>query len=188
MRMNKKSNAPLYLAFAGVIILALLVRTYVFNIRKIEGDSMAPNFKAGDIVFISLLSKKYHQGDVVIFNSPASNDVVLIKRIIATPHSKTFIDDYKIKINDEIFESKIKSKSINLLETIEGQSTRTYVTQWKLNALYCRYSEIIHTKSDEYVLFGDNRCSSSDSRVFGAVPAKSIVGKVIYSLNVSKLL
>lgn len=188
MRMNKKSNLPLYLAFAGVILIALIVRTYVFNIRKIEGDSMSPNLKEGDFVFVSMLSKEFTPGDVVIFNSPFSKDIVLIKRIIAGPHTKIFIDDYKVIANDKLLESEVLKKSINLLETMEGQPSKTYYTQWKLNSLYCRYSEIINSKADEYIMFGDNRCSSSDSRVFGAVPANSIIGKVVYTLKLPNFL
>lgn len=188
MRMNKKSNLPLYLAFAGVIIMALIVRTYVFNIRKIEGDSMSPNLKNGDIVFVSMLSKNFKQGDVVIFNSPFMKDTVLIKRVIAGPNTKVFIDDYKVIANDNLVESIVLSKSISLLETMEGVSPQNYFTQWKLNSLYCRYSEIINSKTDEYIMFGDNRCSSSDSRVFGAVPAKSIIGKVVYTLKLPSFL
>jgi signal peptidase I len=189
MRMNKKSNFQLYLAFTCVIILALIVRTFIFNIRIIEGDSMSPNLKAGDLVVVSMLSKNFNPGDIVIFTPPQTKKLILIKRIIAGPDSRVFINDYKIIVNDILLNTQVINKNEDYMQSLEGEKPgQTYFTQWKLNSLYCRYSDTLTSKSNEYILFGDNRCNSTDSRVFGAINSQSIIGKVIYLIKLSKLL
>lgn len=188
MRMNKKSNLPIYLAFACVVVFALIVRTFFFNIRKVEGESMSPSLNDGDLVVISMISKVYKPGDVAIFYPPHTKEIVLIKRIAAGPNSKLFIDNFKVIVNKHSIDSEIKDLDSNTMQTLETHLQKAYLTKWNLNSLYCRYSDVINSNADEYILLGDNRCNSSDSRVFGPVNRQSLIGKAIYTIKLSKLM
>jgi signal peptidase I len=186
--MNKKSNIPLYMAFASVVVLALIVRTFVFNIRKVEGESMSPSLNEGDLVLISMLARDYRPGDVAIFSPPNTKGIVLIKRIAAGPSSKLFIDNYKVIVNQNSIQSEIKNLDSHSMESLETQEfKKPYLTKWNLNSIYCRYSDVINSKNNEYIVLGDNRCNSSDSRVFGAINQDSLIGKAIYTIKLSKL-
>jgi signal peptidase I len=187
--MNKKSNVLLILAFASVVAFGLIIRNYVFSIRIIEGSSMSPLLQENDLVFVSMLSRNYTSGDIVIFNPPHSQNFILIKRIIAGPNSSFYINDYKIFVNELPVKTKVETiKDQHILSTIESPSSNlSYETRWKLSSLYCRYSEILRTGAQEYIVLGDNRCDSSDSRVFGAISSNNIVGKVVFIMPLASL-
>src|SRR5690606_17460940 len=99
------------------------------------------------------------RGDVVVFKYPNNINVSFIKRVIGLPG-----------------------------ETVQVQDGKVYITNAEnprgtlINEPYLRNETNIDTRrtlgKDEYFVMGDNRLDSSDSRTWGAVPRKLIVGKV----------
>lgn len=170
--MLKKSNAT-YLILSLPLI-AFIFRMFVFTVMIVEGDSMLPNLKDGDWVFVNLWSKEYNPGDVVVFRGKDGAGP-FIKRIVGSNGDAIYIDNYKLHRNGLPIES-ISSKP---------RFGGSYLVKWDRYDLNCKYSDIYSTKLGEYFLLGDNRCYSSDSRVFGPVKKPRIIGKIIRVLKFS---
>src|SRR4029078_5790345 len=77
---------------ASALIIALLIKTFLFQAFYIPSDSMVPTLKTDDRVIVNLLSYRLHavhRGDIVVFKSPPNVDPSvkdLVKRVIALPN------------------------------------------------------------------------------------------------------
>lgn len=156
-------------ALAILIFLAL----YLFLVRphQVRGDSMLPNFRDGEyllteMVGYNLLGKSPQRGDVVVFRSPEQPKLDFIKRVVGLPNEKIKIQ------NGDIFIVNSEHPEGFLLE--ENYLEAGTVTQGRKTI---RDGELFSI-GDGYVVFGDNRERSSDSREWGAIKKDSIVGRV----------
>jgi len=124
---------------------------------------MQPNFQNGDYILVDLISYKFSQpkrGDVIVFIAPPSPKHEFIKRVIGIPGDTLAISQNKVFLNgalepDSFLPSNFITADGNFLP--EGKE--------------------IQVPQEQYFVLGDNRSESSDSRVWGFVPKKNIVGK-----------
>ncbi len=152
----------------ALIIVVLLVAFIIFVGKPlpVNGDSMLPNFRSGEIVIVEQISfsgvKSIRRGDVVAAKFPADPDKTkLIKRVVGLPG-----------------------------ETVEVKDTHLFVNGVAMSESYqprygiAPYDEIasVNLKDDEYFLAGDNRPGSSDSRLWGPVTRSDILGRVSFVL------
>lgn len=151
------------------VILALLIvlpiRLFLFQPFLVQGISMEPNFLSNDYLIVEEVSKRFkdfQRGDVVVFSFQGRK---LIKRIVGLPGEKVEISDGKVKINGKILDESayLPKNSFTVGEV--------FVTLEK----------------DEFFVLGDNRSHSFDSRVFGPIKRKDIVGKVAFKIPFSKI-
>jgi len=150
----------------AVIILALVL-VFLLLIGKpllVNGSSMLPNFKSGEVVIVEQISfasnKPIKRGDVVAAKFPADEKQTrLIKRVIGLPGETISVKDTHLFINAAPF-------------------TETYLPIYG-EAPYQEIAEII-LGDDEYFLAGDNRPGSSDSRLWGPVTRTDILGRVAF--------
>lgn len=150
------------------IAIFLFIYLLVLQPHKIKGDSMVPNFLNGEYLLTDKLTYRFgepQRGDVIVFEAPGTNGEEFIKRIIGLPGESILIKQGKIYINGKLLsEAYIPSTSPtdsgNFLK--EGQETLI--------------------PNDKFVVFGDNRRASSDSRAWGFVAKDKITGRawVIY--------
>lgn len=160
------SKAALF--FLEIIKVALLaaitiglVRYFLFKPFYVKGQSMEPSFFERDYLLIDELSYRFRtpeRGEVVVLNSPVNSDYYL-KRIIALPGERVKIEDNKIVIYNKENPTGFVVEENYIIEKTTGVVNLTL-------------------EDDEYFVLGDNRDSSYDSRNFGAITEKSLVGKV----------
>jgi len=149
-----------------VIALAIFVIAYLFLFQphQVRGSSMYPNFHDNDYILTDKISYRLNQpkrGDVVIFVAPQNEDYDYIKRIIGIPGDTVEItNDYRVKLNGEILN--------------EPYLPADYQT---FGGTFLATGKPIAVPQDEYFVLGDNRNHSSDSREWGFVPRKNIIGK-----------
>lgn len=162
------------LSFLQIFILALAIvipiRFFLFQPFIVNGASMEPSFKNGEYLLIDEISYKLRnpkRGEVVVFKYPKDPSYFYIKRIIGLPGETVEIKDQEVKIYNYEFpngkiikEPYIKGFTTNPLKMVLGKN--------------------------EYFVLGDNREHSSDSRSFGAVPKKNIIGKAWISIYPTK--
>jgi signal peptidase I len=125
---------------------------------------MEPNFHDNEYLIIDEISYRFNEperGEIVVFRYPKDPQQYFIKRVIGLPGERVSVRDGKVYIyNDEYRNGVAVNESLYLNTTItEG-------------------SKDVTLGDDEYFVLGDNRSASLDSRSFGAVPRRLIVGKV----------
>lgn len=137
------------------------IRTFIFQPFFVRGASMEPSFYNGDYLIIDELSYRLNdpqRGEVVVFRPPNNDNQFYIKRIIGLPGEKVTINESRVTVLSE-------GKEIVLTELYTSKD-------------FSAGSKEIIAGPGEYVLLGDNRGHSSDSRVFGPVSRKNFVGRV----------
>ncbi|MFA5211508.1 MAG: signal peptidase I [Patescibacteria group bacterium] len=138
-----------------------LVRYFLFKPFYVKGSSMEPNFYERDYLIIDELSYRLREparGEVIVFNSPVNSDYYL-KRIIGLPGERVIIENNTIVIKNKENPTGFVVEE-NYINEDTGGSTN------------------ITLGENQYFVLGDNRDSSFDSRSFGAIDSKAVVGKV----------
>ncbi|MFH1509730.1 MAG: signal peptidase I [Candidatus Nealsonbacteria bacterium] len=144
------------------LIIVLPIRYFLFQPFFVDGQSMDPSFEDGDYLIVDELSYRLRvpeRGEVVVFNYPKDPSQRYIKRIIGLPGETIEITNGKIYITDT--EGRIELNESEYLPS-------TYTTG----------SINVNLDEKEYFVLGDNRSASSDSRRWGTLPRKNIIGQV----------
>lgn len=158
----------------AVVALSIFLVIYLFFMQphQVSGQSMEPNFHTGEYVLTDKVSYQTgtpRRGDIVVFHAPAAANCAegtncdFIKRVIGLPGETLSVQDGAIIVNG----AKLPEPYLPAgLQTPTGPFTeggREFVLG-----------------PDEYFLVGDNRPFSSDSRAWGPVPRKNIVGRAFF--------
>ena len=160
--------------FVSSAAIAILIYLFVTQPHQVNGASMDPNFHNGQFLLTNKLSYRFgepQRGDVVIFTAPPQANCPIglncdfIKRIIAMPGERVKVENGQIYINGRV-----------LSEPYESSIPRTNAGLTAQSFLPDGVERIVPENS--YVVFGDNRGASSDSREWGPVEMKRIIGKV----------
>ncbi|MFA6963235.1 MAG: signal peptidase I [Patescibacteria group bacterium] len=146
-----------------VVVVFLLVNTFFISIFVVDGWSMDPNLVDKEVILWNknaYTKANPERGDVVVVNYPGNIKKQYVKRVVGLPG-----------------------------ETIEVAEGSVYIDGQKFNESYLTSEVItdpnfaIALKNDQYFVMGDNRTNSSDSRAFGPVAKRFVLGKslkVIY--------
>lgn len=154
------------------LLVALGIRTFVLQQFYISGPSMETTLFQPNRVLVNKLSYKLGdigRGDVVVFDRVTSNGRSvqhddLIKRVIALPGESVSINGCIVHIDGQVLkESYLPDRDVSQTDLVAR----------------CRQPEMAPVLVPEGQVFvlGDNRPQSMDSRVFGPVDKKSIVGR-----------
>ncbi len=150
-------------AIAIAVVLALLVRNFVFTVVKVDGQSMEPTLQHSDRMIVWRLGYEPKAGDIIIFNPPQqSKNVYWVKRVIAT-EGQTVEIDYST--------NSIYVDGEKLDEEYLGEAMRDPMVNYDITE--------ITVPEDCVFAMGDNRNHSTDSRFVGCISEDSIVGKSV---------
>ncbi len=147
------------------IAIILPVRYFLIQPFIVRGASMEPNFYEGEYLIIDELSyflREPHRGEVVVFRFPHNPSTYYIKRIIGVPG-----DTVEVR-NGEV---SIKTKDGTTIPFNEGVYLPPAIRTSPDNAW--------HVLAGSYFVMGDNRYASYDSRQWGLLERKYIVGRVL---------
>ena len=153
----------------GFLVLMTVYLTVAFPV-EVSGQSMSPNLETGDRLLVEKLTRyfePYNRGDIVVLHPPDNDYIDYVKRVIAIPGDTIKIYECKIQIsrNDSKF---LLNESIYLDDEVCTNGGRKLIE-----------GRIYTLKNDEFVVLGDNRSNSQDSRAFGLVTKDRIQGKVV---------
>jgi len=143
-----------------LLILGLLFRAFVLQPFIVDGNSMEPNFHNNEYLLVNQMTYRLRapeRGETIIFRFPKDPQEDYIKRIIGLPEEKIDIFDGKVYINNSLLDEKYLSP--------DEQTTVSDIN----------FSRTLN--ADEYFVMGDNREHSSDSREWGPMPKKNIIGR-----------
>ncbi|MFH1129155.1 MAG: signal peptidase I [Patescibacteria group bacterium] len=147
-----------------VISLAIIVPIRYFLIQPffVKGASMEPNYLDGDYLIIDEISYRFEtpkRGEVIIFRYPLDPTQFFIKRVIGLPGETVKVENGKVIIEEQSGNSFILDES----KYLDGVNTAGNIETTLEN--------------NEYFVLGDNRNASSDSRRWGEVDKKLIIGR-----------
>lgn len=148
------------------LLIVIPIRMFIAQPFVVSGESMYPTFDNGEYLIVdelSYITGTPSRGDVVIFRYPKDTKRFFIKRIIGLPNEEVIIKNGKIKIINDGNPSGFSLEEPYLQEGFD--TTMTF-----------------NTGEEEYFVMGDNRNRSSDSRIWGALPSKLIVGRAFLRL------
>lgn len=154
------------LAEVVVISLAIILPIRYFLIQPfyVKGASMEPTFDDREYLIIDEISYRFRapaRGEVIVFRYPLDPRQYFIKRIVGLPGERVKISGNKVTIFNDVH-----PEGLVLDESYLPAGTPTFG------------DEVTTLGPDEYFVMGDNRTSSLDSRSFGPMPRKDMVGRV----------
>lgn len=158
---SKRSSCFGYIVDTIETILLALVLFLAINALsarvRVENVSMKPTLEPGEFLLVNRVAYKLGEpqiGDIVVFHAPGVSDEDYIKRVIGLPGDVVRIADGVVYVNEQpLYEPYIAD-------------TPNYAGTWTV-------------PEEEYFVLGDNRNNSSDSHLWGYVPADDIVGRAI---------
>ncbi len=163
-------------ALPAAVIAALLIRTWIFELIRVEGASMQNTLRDGNVVLVSKLAARrgtIRRGDVIICRYPhrsrragfslgsafeisLTRHTLFVKRLIALPGDTVEIRDCRVYVNGEETNA----------DGIDHRST--FSADYGPRRL----------GADQYFVLGDNRGGSRDSRAVGPIGRRMIMGRV----------
>lgn len=174
----------------ALLIILLLAKVFLFEVYTIPGPSMGPTLKQGDRVIVLKFFSGPARGDVVLFETPKTNKL-LIKRVLGLGNEEMTFQNGQIAINDQTLErepltlstspQQDVNKASEFIEFLEFSSQlhlkghRIFVNHEPDRSFFDQGR--ITVPPGSVFLLGDNRDLSEDSRNFGPVPLKKILGK-----------
>ncbi|MDR1167428.1 MAG: signal peptidase I [Heliobacteriaceae bacterium] len=172
-----------------VVVMVIIIRFFLGEIRWIPSGSMKPALVEGDRIFVERYSRFYktpERGDIMVFYPPFEQlkntplklfsrltgffckDIAYIKRVVGMPGDKFEIkpDDtgkYTVYINDKPLDEPYVKSAYDYTPCSER--------------MYCGPMEI---PEKQYLMLGDNRGNSQDGRYWGLLPEDRFVGRAVF--------
>ena len=157
-----KSSIIEWVKVFGLAIILAFVITLFIKPTLVRGDSMVPTLKEGQILLLNKYTYRFNdikRNDIIVIKVGKSE---IIKRVIGLPGETIEYKDNILYINGEAVEDKYNTETGDF--TLKG---------------ICNCDKIPEGK---YLVLGDNRVVSSDSRIIGLIDKKEIIGKTSISL------
>lgn len=143
--------------FVGLVLVSssLFLSGCVVPVR-VEGTAMEPNFSAGDRLFMRSDLTKIGRGDVIYFKYPKDETKTYLKRVIGLPGERVEIKNGLVLIDGQVIDEPY-------VDTKYDQSGTSFPERT--------------VPQNHYYVMGDNRDNSSDSRYWGTVDKRLLLGK-----------
>ncbi|MGH8492276.1 MAG: signal peptidase I [Moraxellaceae bacterium] len=185
-------------SFFPVLLVVWLLRSFLFEPFTIPSGSMLPTLQVGDYILVNKFSYglrlpvlgtelvplgKPQRGDVMVFKYPENERVNYIKRVVGTPGDHVRVHNGVVSVNGkelervseefpdagswELYFRVRDGEASHLIRQEDGREGASPQGEWVVPA-------------DSYFMMGDNRDNSRDSRFWGFVPDRLIVGKASY--------
>ena len=185
--------------FVAFVLAFGVFRTAVADWNPIPSASMHPNLLEGDVVFVNRLAfdiklpltdvivahtGEPRRGDIVTFSSP-EDATRLIKRVIGLPGDTIEMRGKRLLVNGQpagyenlgLGDEPLAARGVKALHLEEATADNRHEIQWLVQrALRDDFGPIV-VPADHFLMLGDNRDNSIDSRFFGLVPRERLIGR-----------
>lgn len=183
-------------SFFPVLTAVFVLRSFLFEPFQIPSSSMVPTLEVGDYILVNKYAYglrlpvvrheavsvgKPERGDVMVFFPPHQNKTYYIKRVIGVPGDIVRYRNKQLFVNGELVPKEWltavpagRSRYRIGMETLADDPHLMQIDERRPSRDFS-----VTVKPGHYFMMGDNRDNSSDSRVWGQVPEKDIVGKAI---------
>ncbi len=182
-----------------VLLLVLILRSFLFEPFQIPSGSMIPTLEIGDFILVNkfdyglrlpVIGTKIlpvsdpERGDVMVFKQPGNESINFIKRVIALPGDTVRYSNQRLTVNGqqvpEKFIAQLRDERSVYRLYKEGAEGDQHEIRKELSVGDPKAEGLWEIPEGSYFVMGDNRDRSNDSRYWGLVPEKNIVGKAVY--------
>ncbi len=190
-------------AFFPVILIVFVLRSFIAEPFRIPSGSMLPTLKIGDFILVNkfsygirfpVINEKVvsvsdpERGDIMVFRFPHDPKMHFVKRVVGLPGDKIEYKADKLYINDKLMPQKAEGK----YDFRNGASRNLTLNKYKESLDKVQHDILIDPRRNnsqemkievpagQYFVMGDNRNYSNDSRYWGFVPDKNVVGKAFF--------
>lgn len=167
---KNESPGKLLILLVSILIIIKLIHGFVIQPFLVDGGSMLPNLKSGELLLIDKITfdiNNLKRGDVIVFRHSKNdqyNGKFFIKRLMGLPGDKIIIENGVTTFYNS--------------QNPNGMILDESFVRFKDNVKNIN----IELGEDEYLVLGDNRAESYDSRSWGVVYKKDISGKAVFRL------
>ncbi len=199
----RETTVEFLASLAGVLVTGLFIITFILQAFEIPSSSMEDTLLIGDHVFVNreqlarptrwmgplLPYRDIHHGEIAVFMSPEQPGLFLVKRIIGIPGDRIHLRDGVVYRNgEELDEPYVRHKLPgdfvyrDNFPAVPASSEMSHVTNEKWIQEMPSHIEggDIVVPPDSYFAMGDNRDLSYDSRYWGFVPRKNLIGRPMF--------
>jgi signal peptidase I len=156
IRRLKQNTVSFFIKLIVAVLAIWIIFHYIFGLFRVNGETMYPSIRDGDLVLYYRLEQEYYQGDAVVY---LVNGYGRIARIVAQGGDVVNLnEDGQLLVNGKVQEEEVFFAT----EKIEGGISYPYTIP-----------------EDSYFVLCDFRTNSYDSREYGAISIEDISGKVI---------
>lgn len=194
-RVSKNAREPVAVEYARsffpVLFVVFVLRSFIIEPFQIPSASMVPTLQVGDYILVNKYTyglrlpvvrtkvldlNEPRRGDVMVFFPPHMNDTYFIKRVVGLPGDTVVYRDKRLYVNNEPVDIEAvpggDPRHTLGKETLGDAEHQIQVDNFRPGR---NFSVVV--KPGHYFMMGDNRDNSSDSRIWGQVPERDIVGK-----------
>lgn len=187
-------------SFIVFIALMSVFRSAVADWYEVPTGSMKPTIQEGDRILTNKMAYDLRipfthiplvklndpqTGDIIVFDSKAA-DKRLIKRVIGLPGDTIALDNNELIINEKKLDYKSLQSNVDSLDKIENLNGKKHTIRVANVPSRLSGFDEVTIPNNYYLVMGDNRDNSADSRVIGLIPRSELLGKaerVIVSLD-----
>jgi signal peptidase I len=147
----------------------LVIYIFFFRPFQVSGESMFPTFKDKEYILTNLITLRFSdpkQGDVIVFKAPVDNEKDFIKRVIGVSGDIVYLKDndgYVYVNGKKLDESKYLKSTV-----------KTY------GGAFLKENQPVTVPQGYFLVMGDNRPFSSDSREWGLLKRDAVIGKSFF--------
>ena len=197
-RVADQAAGPLVVEYARsffpVLFVVFVLRSFLVEPFQIPSSSMVPTLQVGDYILVNKFTYGIRlpvtrtkvmdlddpeRGDVMVFFPPHMNETYYIKRVVGLPgdtvsyrNKRLFVNGEQVSREEIAIAPGVNARYRLGLEQLGEASHLMQVDEARMPRNFS-----VKVKPGHYFMMGDNRDNSSDSRVWGQVPEKDIVGK-----------
>ncbi len=181
-------------SFFPVLFVVFVLRSFLVEPFQIPSSSMVPTLEVGDYILVNKFTygirlpvvrtkvldiNEPRRGDVMVFFPPHMNDTYYIKRVVGLPGDTVSYRNKRLFVNGE----PVPTEPLTVVP--QGQARMEVAMETLGEQPHLKQDDQMRSGRDftlvveqgHYFMMGDNRDNSSDSRVWGQVPERDIVGK-----------
>ena len=148
-----------------VFVVVLLIFIFVIGLQQVVGPSMSPNFNEGDVLVLNKLAIKFREPKRTEVVVVSQSEKYMIKRVLGLPGDKIEFRDNKLYINGTAYNEPYLKDDV-------------VTADFKLSDIGVEGA----IPDGKYLVLGDNRSNSEDSRKYGLVDKKNIIGTYLFRI------
>lgn len=199
---SRETTVEFLASLAGVLVTGLFIITFILQAFEIPSASMENTLLIGDHVFVNRVQfappsrwiqpivhyTQIHDGDIVVFLSPAEPDLYVVKRIMGVPGDHIHLRDGAVYRNGQKLDERyVLNTGVNPYDPyrdsfpdVPPSDYSNATSEWKLTMPQHIENGDLVVPPDSYFAMGDHRDVSYDSRYWGFIPRENVIGRPMF--------